>query len=285
MGSLRQSSFGAELHRNFSTGQRQSIHSSYSSSRQEITDDFKFLLKYSSDFHAKLRGEDVSRKETNSEVATRLIHFPVITKSLETSDPPPVKETKCLKRMHSWNDHEGWEIRRTSNIERPWVRGERNIASVSAQETKPSFTQIRRPMKADCGGFSLPSPSESAIKFYSTSFLSSEKFTKRHDLHTEAGHSFPLLVYSGSMGESNELIYHEAGYPAVRLPVRGKGTFDCAHAKQTSFPVKATSERSVEESDNTLKTHVETAETDFNEVETKTVRLLEWLLDQSEIKS
>lgn len=107
MGSLRQSSFGAELHRNFSTGQRQSIHSSYSSSRQEITDDFKFLLKYSSDFHAKLRGEDVSRKETNSEVATRLIHFPVITKSLETSDPPPVKETKCLKRIHSWNDHEG----------------------------------------------------------------------------------------------------------------------------------------------------------------------------------
>ena len=53
----------------------------------------------------------------------------------------------------------------------------------------------------------------------------------------------------------------------------------------TSFPVKATSERNVEESDNTLKTHVETAETDFNEVETKTVRLLEWLLDQSEIKS
>ena len=129
MGSLRQSSFGAELHRNFSTGQRQSIHSSYSSSRQEITDDFKFLLKYSSDFHAKLRGEDVSRKETNSEVAKRLIHFPVITKSLETSDPPPVKETKCLKRMHSWNDHEGWEIRRTSNIERPCKRGKKYCIS------------------------------------------------------------------------------------------------------------------------------------------------------------
>lgn len=66
----------------------------------------------------------------NSEVVMRLIYFFVIIKFLEISDLLFVKEIKCFKMMYLWNDYEGWEIRGILNIERFWVRGERNIVLV-----------------------------------------------------------------------------------------------------------------------------------------------------------
>lgn len=284
---VKHDSSDAELHRNrFSTGTKHSIHSWYSSSRRDITGGFKFLPKHSSNFHVKLQGEDFTPEETNSNVATRLAYFPALKKSMVASDISPVRKTTCLKRMHAWNDYEGREIRGSSNVERPWVEGEKMIASFPDQGTKPSFTQIRRPVSVDYRRLSLPIPSERTTELYSTSFLSSEKLRKRRDLETEAAHLYPSLVYSGSMGRADELVLPEPGSRAAELSLRSMGTFDCTRANQTSLPVKATSKGNVEENDNAsaLRTHVETADTDFNKVETKAVRLLEWLSDQSDIK-
>ena len=64
-------------------------------------------------------------------------------------------------------------------------------------------------------------------------------------------------------------------------------SFDCNRANLISHPADGKSDESVEETDKAqaLRTHVEDAAVDFNEVETKAVMLVEWLWDQSNVNS
>lgn len=276
---------GAELPRNFRKGKRHSIDSPYCSSRRDLTEEFEFLITDSFEFYTKPREEEEdTTKETNSEMGTRLAHFPAL-KSPVTCDLPPSRKTAIFNRMHSWNDYERGESRRTSNIERPWVKEEGTVALSPPTGSTPSLPRIRRVMR-DSGRFSFPISTENTKEPHSTSFLSKVNLVEGRELQTEAAHPSPSLAHASFINpttkQSDELTLDETDNPA-KLFARDMEAFNCNRANHIRLSGNVKTDESVEENEKAqaLRTYVEDVTADFNEVETKAAMLLEWLRDQS----
>lgn len=287
---IRHTSSVAELPRNFRTGKRHSLDSPYSSSRHYLIEESEFPFNDGFKFHPKPREEEkATAEETNSDLRTRLARFPALPTSPVTCNISPFEKAASLNRIHSGKDYERGETGLTSSMEKPWVNEEVTDASSSLTGTKSSLPRIKRAVN-DSRRLSLPISKENTTELHTTAFLSRVNLVEGRESQTEVAHPLPSLVCAGFINppskQSDKLTFDETDNPAKLFP-RDKGSFDCNRANLISHPADGKSDESVEETDKAqaLRTHVEDAAVDFNEVETKAVMLVEWLWDQSNVNS
>lgn len=286
---LRQISSSPTLPKNFSTGKRHTIHVKYSSSMQDITEQFKYLFNHSPEFYAEQRREGDTIKGTNSDIETKRAHLPALQRSPLTPDLPPAKQ-RSLKRMHSYGDDcERTATIRTSYHEWPLVKSEGNHTSSTVQGARPTFPQIGRLVK-HYRRYSLPVSTENTTDLYSMSFPSSENLEEGRVAQTKEANPLPQVTHASfvnlTLKQADEHSLDETECQ-IKQPSQDMGYHHCIRANQTRPSAKEKSDGNDEENDKVqaLRTHIEKAETGFNEVEARAVRLFEWLRDQSDNES